>query len=44
MIALVGLEKFKIQKYDNIDLAASPRLALDLNAKFLKGAGIKIWI
>ena len=42
MIALVGLEKFKIQKYDNIDLAASPRLALDLNAKFLKGAGIKI--
>ncbi len=40
MIALVGLEKYKIKKFDNIDLSASPRLALDKNAKFLKGSGL----
>ena len=26
MIALVGLEKYKIKKFDNMDLEASPRL------------------
>ena len=26
------------KKFDNIDLSASPRLALDKNAKFLKGS------
>ena len=40
MIALVGLEKYKIKKFDNLDLSASPRLALDKNAKFLKGSGL----
>ena len=40
MIGLVGLEKYKIKKFDNIDLSASPRLALDKNAKFLKGSGL----
>ena len=40
MIALVGLEKYKINKFDNMDLEASPRLALDASAKFLKGAGV----
>ena len=40
MIALVGLEKYKIKKFDNMDLRANPRLALDANAKFLKGAGV----
>ena len=40
MIALVGLEKYKINKFDNMDLEASPRLALDSRAKFLKGAGV----
>ena len=40
MIALVGLEKYKIKKFDNMDLEASPRLALDASAKFLKGAGV----
>ena len=42
MIAMVGLEKFKHNKYDNLDLPASPRLPLDKNAKFLKGSGIKL--
>ena len=42
MIAMVGLEKFKINQFDKLDLQASPRLPLDLNAKFLKGAGVKL--
>ena len=40
MIAMVGLEKYKIKKFDNLDLSASPRLPLDEEAKFLKGAGV----
>ncbi len=40
MIALVGLEKYKIKEFDNMDLEARPRLALDASAKFLKGAGV----
>ena len=32
--------KYKIKKFDNIDLEANPRLALDASAKFLKGAGV----
>ena len=42
MIAMVGLEKFKIKQFDNLDLPASPRLPLDENAKFLKGKGVKL--
>ena len=42
MIAMVGLEKFKIKQFDSLDLSASPRLPLDENAKFLKGAGVKL--
>ena len=42
MIAMVGLEKFKNKQFDNLDLPANPRLALDENAKFLKGAGVNI--
>ena len=42
MIAMVGLEKFKINQFDKLDLQASPRLPLDINAKFLKGAGVKL--
>ena len=42
MIALVGLEKYKIKKFDNLDLPASPRLSLDKKAKFLKGAGVRL--
>ena len=42
MIAMVGLEKYKIKKFDNLDLPVSPRLPLDNDAKFLKGAGVKL--
>ena len=42
MIAMVGLEKYKIKKFDNLDLPVSPRLSLDNDAKFLKGAGVKL--
>ena len=40
MIAMVGLEKFKVKQFDSLDLPANPRLPLDENAKFLKGAGV----
>ena len=42
MIAMVGLEKYKINNFDSLDLPASPRLPLDENAKFLKGAGVNL--
>ena len=42
MIAMVGLEKFKLNKFDNLDFAPKPRWPLDENAPFLKGAGIKL--
>ena len=41
MIAMVGLEKYKIKRFDTLDLPANPRLPLDKNAIFLKGAGVK---
>jgi len=43
MIAMVGLEKYKIKKFDSLDLPASPRLPLDKDAKFLKGAGVELF-
>ena len=42
MIAMVGLEKFKKKEFDNFDYPAKPRWQLDEDAKFLKGAGVKI--
>ena len=42
MIAMVGLEKFKSKNFDRHDLDERPRWQLDENAKFLKGAGVKI--
>ena len=42
MIAMVGLEKFKINKFDTLDVPARPRWPLDENAIFLKGAGVKL--
>jgi N6-L-threonylcarbamoyladenine synthase len=42
MIAMVGLEKFRIKKFDDLDYPAKPRWALDEEAKFLKGAGVKL--
>ena len=42
MIAMVGLEKFKLKLFNNLDFPANPRWALDEQAKFLKGAGVKL--
>ena len=42
MIAMVGLEKFKLKKFDKLDHPAKPRWPLDENAAFLKGAGVKL--
>jgi N6-L-threonylcarbamoyladenine synthase len=40
MIALVGLEKFKLKQFSNLDHPAKPRWPLDDSAPFLKGAGV----
>ena len=42
MIAMVGLEKFKLKQFDNLDFPAKPRWPLDEKAKFLKGAGVQL--
>ena len=42
MIAMVGLEKYRLKLFDNLDFQANPRWALDEDAKFLKGAGVKL--
>jgi N6-L-threonylcarbamoyladenine synthase len=42
MIAMVGLEKFKLKQFNDLDYPAKPRWPLDENAKFLKGAGVKL--
>jgi len=42
MIAMVGLEKFKIKEFNNLDYPAKPRWPLDEKAVFLKGAGVKL--
>ena len=42
MVAMVGLEKFKKNQFNDLDFPAKPRWQLDENAVFLKGAGVKI--
>ena len=42
MIAMVGLEKFKLKQFDNLDHPAKPRWPLDEKAAFLKGAGVQL--
>ena len=42
MIGMVGLEKFKINKFDSLDHPAKPRWQLDEKAAFLKGAGVQL--
>ena len=42
MIAMVGLEKFKLKQFNNLDVPAKPRWPLDENAAFLKGAGVQL--
>ena len=42
MIAMVGLEKFKLKQYSELDHPAKPRWPLDEDAAFLKGAGVQL--
>jgi len=42
MIAMVGLEKFKIKQFNDLNHPARPRWSLDEEAAFLKGAGVKL--
>ena len=42
MIAIVGLEKFKIGQFNDLSHPAKPRWPLDEHAAFLKGAGIQL--
>ena len=42
MIALVGLENFKKKSFNELNFKVNPRWQLDENARFLKGAGVKI--
>ena len=42
MIALVGLERFKMKKFDSLDHPARPRWPLDDKAPFMKGFGVKL--
>jgi N6-L-threonylcarbamoyladenine synthase len=42
MIAMVGLEKFKLKQFDSLDHPAKPRWPLDEKAAFLKGAGVQL--
>ena len=42
MIAMVGLEKFKLKQFSKLDHPAKPRWPLDKNAVFLKGAGVQL--
>ena len=42
MIAMVGLEKFKLNQFSNLDHPAKQRWPLDESAAFLKGAGVQL--
>ena len=42
MIAMVGLEKYKLNQFNELDHPAKPRWPLDQDAAFLKGAGVKL--
>ena len=40
MIAMVGLEKFKLNQFSKLSHPTFPRWSLDEEAPFLKGAGV----
>ncbi len=42
MIAMVGLEKYKLRNFSKLDHQALPRWQLDEKANFMKGSGIKL--
>ncbi|MDC1032575.1 tRNA (adenosine(37)-N6)-threonylcarbamoyltransferase complex transferase subunit TsaD [Candidatus Pelagibacter sp.] len=42
MIAMVGLERYKLKQFNNLNYPARPRWPLDEDAAFLKGAGVQL--
>ena len=42
MIGMVGLEKFKLKQFSDLNHPARPRWSLDEDAIFLKGAGVRL--
>ena len=42
MIAMVGLEKFKLKQFNKLDHPAKPRWPLYEDATFLKGSVVKL--
>ena len=42
LVPPLGSGAYRIKKFDSLGTLASPRLALDQKAEFLKGSGIKI--
>ena len=42
VLLMMNQIKFKLKQFDNLDYPAKPRWALDENAVFLKGAGVKL--
>ena len=42
MIAMVGLEKYKLREFSSLDHPAKPRWSLDEGAAFLKGSGVQL--
>ena len=42
MIAMVGLEKFKLKQFSPLSHPAKPRWPLDEKAAFLKGVGVQL--
>ncbi len=42
MIAMVGLEKYKLREFSSLDHPAKPRWPLDEEAAFLKGSGVQL--
>ena len=42
MIAWAGIERYKINLKDNLEISSKARWPLDSSAPFLKGPGLKI--
>ncbi len=42
MIGIAGLERFKVNKFNQLNFPAKPRWPLDKKAAFLKGSGVKL--
>ena len=42
MIAMVGLEKFKLKQFSKLNYSVKPRWSLDEDAAFLKDTGVKL--